>query len=371
MTLTSGDLARFEAASRLLLSPLAAPDARLWLYEAGRVVRELVRGHRVVLLVPGEPGRYQSEDAPEVATGVLGYIEHATEAGVAFSDPVVDAWYRLRAEGQHDLMTWDDSRRLVEDHGFRMTDSPIVSDVLLGQRYKDFNALTRATPEGDAMIWTLHAEHGGFAFGDHTAALLSLLLPSFCAGVDALSRMGSQRATLDAMEEPALVVGPDGGVVHRTPALVKCLAGDPEAARVEIALLSLARSLVGLGFPRLGGRGDGPCPVSRSVATALGRYDLQGALLPPGAFGEDGAAMIRVQPPRVSALPSIEEIRERFFLTRREAEVALLLAEGLSNAELADRLYISPHTARHHVESVLSKLEVPGRSAVAARLLAG
>ncbi len=56
-------------------------------------------------------------------------------------------------------------------------------------------------------------------------------------------------------------------------------------------------------------------------------------------------------------------------LTRREAEVAGLLAEGLSNAAIADRLVLSQRTVEHHVAAVLAKLEVPSRHAVRATLL--
>jgi DNA-binding CsgD family transcriptional regulator len=51
-------------------------------------------------------------------------------------------------------------------------------------------------------------------------------------------------------------------------------------------------------------------------------------------------------------------------LTRREAEVAGLLAEGLSNAAIADRLVLSQRTVEHHVAAVLAKLDVPSRHAV-------
>ncbi|GAA5194915.1 helix-turn-helix transcriptional regulator [Rugosimonospora acidiphila] len=51
-------------------------------------------------------------------------------------------------------------------------------------------------------------------------------------------------------------------------------------------------------------------------------------------------------------------------LTPREREVALLIADGLTNAELARRLYISPKTAAVHVSNILRKLGVSSRTEV-------
>lgn len=53
-------------------------------------------------------------------------------------------------------------------------------------------------------------------------------------------------------------------------------------------------------------------------------------------------------------------------LTRREAEVLALVGEGLSNPEIAGRLYLSPKTVEHHVGHIFTKLGVTSRSAAAA-----
>jgi DNA-binding CsgD family transcriptional regulator/tetratricopeptide (TPR) repeat protein len=54
-------------------------------------------------------------------------------------------------------------------------------------------------------------------------------------------------------------------------------------------------------------------------------------------------------------------------LTTRQLEVLALLAEGLTNAEIAERLVVSPRTAEHHVAAVLTKLGATTRREAARR----
>jgi DNA-binding NarL/FixJ family response regulator len=49
-------------------------------------------------------------------------------------------------------------------------------------------------------------------------------------------------------------------------------------------------------------------------------------------------------------------------LTGRQAEVLGLIEEGLSNAQIADRLFVSPRTVENHVSALLAKLDSTSRS---------
>jgi len=78
----------------------------------------------------------------------------------------------------------------------------------------------------------------------------------------------------------------------------------------------------------------------------------------PGWRAEQAAALLR----RVTQSPAAAEGA----LTTREREVATLLAEGLTNGQIAQRLYISTKTASVHVSNILAKLGMSTRAEVAA-----
>ncbi|HEY8468133.1 MAG TPA: helix-turn-helix transcriptional regulator [Longimicrobiales bacterium] len=68
--------------------------------------------------------------------------------------------------------------------------------------------------------------------------------------------------------------------------------------------------------------------------------------------------------------PTPQELQARFRLTRREAEVALLVAERRSTQEMAEMLFVTRHTVRRHIEKVLLKLGVRRRTDVRHVLMA-
>lgn len=71
-----------------------------------------------------------------------------------------------------------------------------------------------------------------------------------------------------------------------------------------------------------------------------------------------------------AARPDWRGLAEAHGLPSRMAEVAGLIAEGLTNDEIADRMRVSPATVRRQTERVLRRLGVERRSGVAGRLTA-
>jgi DNA-binding CsgD family transcriptional regulator len=95
--------------------------------------------------------------------------------------------------------------------------------------------------------------------------------------------------------------------------------------------------------------------------SALVAFDRMGAT----AEADKAAALLRQLGVRGRTGP-----RTAGLLSNREREVLALVADGMSNAEIAQRLYISTKTAGHHVSSILGKLGVRSRTeAVAFALL--
>jgi DNA-binding NarL/FixJ family response regulator len=114
---------------------------------------------------------------------------------------------------------------------------------------------------------------------------------------------------------------------------------------VAEALFHLATALLARG---------GPDDRDRAVSAARAADRLARALGMAAYVDRTGALVTHLGGTRAAAL------------SPREAEVARLVAQGLTNRQIAERLVISERTAKNHVQHILTKLGFTTRSQIAA-----
>lgn len=124
--------------------------------------------------------------------------------------------------------------------------------------------------------------------------------------------------------------------------------------------------------------------ASRGAAAfgAEARYELADALIRRGSPGDSAlartlleacarqASVLGMGPIRAKADDALRRLSKDGPLTRREWEVAKLVAEGLTNRDIARRLVVSERTAQTHVQHILTKLDLANRSQLTAWTLA-
>jgi pimeloyl-ACP methyl ester carboxylesterase/DNA-binding CsgD family transcriptional regulator len=157
-----------------------------------------------------------------------------------------------------------------------------------------------------------------------------------CADAEMAARLLELIYETDVREDLTRVRAP-ALVVHREHDRAMRLRGGREIA----ALLPGAEFVTLPGDAHLPWHGDGDA-VLRAIAPFLGIT----------------APHVPVREPDADVLDE---------LSAREREVLALVAQGLSDAQIAERLVISPHTVHRHVANILAKLRLPTRAAAAAR----
>lgn len=250
-------------------------------------------------------------------------------------------------------------------------------------RYEEAEALLAGAELADATEAARTRAAIRLASGDAAAArdLLEAVLGDVPpSGAHAIELLG-------LLVEVLLALGETAEAERRLDELAGATRGAHSA--YSLAVASLAKGLVCLAT----GRGD-PHACLRAalrdfsraqvpLETALVRLRLAETLAPErpsAAIDEAQAALATFE--RLKAVrhadaaaallrslgvrPATSRASGDDALTRREAEVLHLLGNGLSNPEIAARLYISRKTVEHHVSNVLAKLHLRSRAEAAA-----
>jgi len=155
--------------------------------------------------------------------------------------------------------------------------------------------------------------------------------------VDAMRAHNDGLLALAAGDHEAAVIALQSVLPDPDPCLAKPMVGTLRTALAE-ALLATAD------------RGGALLAVRRAIEDDFARW--------PGVRKDRAEALAR----RLQGASA----RADGELTAREREVAALVANGLTNGQLADRLFISPKTAAVHVSNILAKLGLSTRAEIAA-----
>jgi len=225
-------------------------------------------------------------------------------------------------------------------------------------------ALSTPLPVGEALLIAGFKEADMPAYNGRRHRLLQMLVPAYEASLRFRHRLShvctGLARVLDELPVPLLVFDADARERHRNAALRSLLSRAADGEAIVRAAQQLAEGLRPHAVP------DALPPAQCTVTLPSGTFTLRGH--------HDNAALpdisILISVDRASALPAPRAVTAASDLTPREAEVAVLLAKGLSDQQIADDLCISVYTVRRHVSQVLRKLDLPSRAGVALALLA-
>lgn len=202
-------------------------------------------------------------------------------------------------------------------------------------------------------------------------AMVRVLVPPFKAGVAEWRRLAARRveltALLDAIPEAVLMYDAAGGLVHANPRAAE-LFGMPGSTGTGAQVRTEAQRMAWtLAASAQRAAANAASQTNREVRADGRVYRLRGTLATGWMPANELGVLVTAAFELVNPLTDLE-LRSRFHLSAREIEVARLVATGLSNQEVAEKLGVSYFTARNHVERVLAKLGVANRSRVGAVL---
>jgi predicted ATPase/DNA-binding CsgD family transcriptional regulator len=143
-----------------------------------------------------------------------------------------------------------------------------------------------------------------------------------------------------------------------------CVAAGSGQARLAAQLLGAADSVrTGAGASIMPFLAPLVAQARASAIAALGASRFEADFRAGSRLSRDAAVRLALGEPGPVAAASDGARPE--LLAKREAEVARLVADGLSNKEIGARLFISEHTVDSHVRNILNKLGVNSRAQIA------
>ena len=374
-SISNADLAHVEAAQRVLLDPASSASLASWLEEASAAVQTLMQADAVHAFAAREGAPVQAgvDVDPGFFEGITAYFARAFAGDSAARDDIAVHLHMQQARAAGGPGVYHEraltSRAAIEA-------SPFYQDVCAPHRIQYTTGISTPWQAGEAALCVAFTAPDAPGYAPAAGSLLRLLVPAFDAGLAYWTRLarlrGRLRRTIDTLADSAALFNTDGEEVHRNRALSALLKGNPASDAITEAAAAMAKSVCcvasGGAVMKQGDTREPRLAIPQHQVDGGGAsYRLRACLLRLDAGGPSGV-LITVEP--LSLFPPPSVLERRFGLTPREAEVALLVAHGASNTDLAERLHISPHTARHHVASILKTLGVASRSGVASALLA-
>jgi DNA-binding CsgD family transcriptional regulator len=320
-------------------------------------------------------------------------------------DNDASCWHTLDPHTR--LLTSDSPDELIAAGVFAPDEAPAAGELIVRSEYmiEDVNTFaglaarrvpvgilghaTRGNPDGSARyrdlllpadiphelraafmirgrVWgAVHIARRGASgpFQQRDADALAAVASAIARGIRASLRFDAARRVSGFDAPGLLVLGPDDDVELVTPPARELLAaiGARGAAYAEdevpASVLSLASFVRYTPEAAQGGS---------NVVTVPG--DDGWVTLHASLAGPAGDRRVAIVIERASAARSATVRLEAFGATVREREVATLLARGLSRAEMAEALVVSPHTVEDHVKSLYDKVGVASRQELVARV---
>jgi DNA-binding CsgD family transcriptional regulator len=360
LTLSANEAHLIVETSRCLLAPFDHADSVAWRRAALRLLKRLAGADSATFTLPDADGPWIFSDEHDPAT--LSRFPELQPPGTHDGTTILE-----RVVGDR-VATIESAYRRPDHVYFRSAYfheymRPAGAESLVSTLSPFDGADGPIDPGRIAGVQLMRNHRSRSSLGERERQLVLLLYPAIVAGVDAWRRLAAHRGalldSLDGLGSALLVLDAGGRRVHETPGLTALFAADPERATLRQAMLRAAAHSV-------------PDALVQDVRTRAARYRIVVSRYRDAAsvaVTSGPSTLLLVALDRLTPIPrSDAELRADFGLTAAEVRVARLLALGKRNADIAEVLQVTEHTARRHTEHVFVKLGIRSRAGTAARL---